>query len=346
MEDQNQTDRRNFLRVGAIGSAAIGAMTLAGNTVAGAVATTPTNIAPTPGDIAILQFLCAAEQIETDLWEQYAEMGEENPFYREALQLVLDPDIVIYASDTHADELSHDQFIAAYLTSIGVTPVDLTPFKTIPSPNVIGGGGKLRLTNLTQLTLDTSYYTRYHNGLNPDFDNNIPQLATITGQSAIPTKNIETPAALLGQAGVAGLHFAAIEQGGSSLYNTLLRQVASVEVLEIVSSIYATEAIHFAIFNKVLEHYPGFNNGKGTLVIPDLTNRQQNSAHVMATPTTFLRTDLPLCSVIRPATPANSGAVASATGLVKSGLFTDQSQTFFDAVVSLATAADAATRPF
>ena len=337
MDDQNRTDRRNFLRAGAIGSVAIGAMTFAGSAVAST---------PTVGDIAILQFLCAAEQIETDLWEQYAEMGEQNEEYREALQKVLDVDIVIYAADTRDDEKSHDQFIAAYLRSIGVTPVDLTPFKVIRSPNVVGGEGRLRLTNLTQLTLDTSYYTRYHNGLNPDFDNNIAQLATITSQSAIPTKNNELPGALLGMAGVSGLHFAAIEQGGSSLYNTLLRQISSVEVLEIVASIYATEAIHFAIFNKVLEQYPGFSNGKGTLVIPNLTDRRHNSAHVMATPTQFLRKDLPLCSVIRPGTPANSGAVASATGLVKSGLFTGQSQTFLDAVVSLATAADAATRPF
>lgn len=337
MDDQNRTDRRNFLRAGAIGSAAIGAMAFTGRAVAST---------PTIGDIAILQFLCAAEQIETDLWEQYAEMGEQNPAYRDALQDVLDVDIVIYAADTRDDELSHDKFIAAYLRSIGVTPVDLTPFKVIPSPNVIGGGGRLRLTNLTQLTLDTSYYTRYHNGLNPDFDNDIPQLATIKAQSAIPTKQIERERDLIGMAGVSGLHFAAIEQGGSSLYNTLLRQISSVEVLEIVSSIYATEAIHFAIFNKVLEQYPGFNNGKGTLVIPDLTDRRQNSAHVMATPTQFLRADLPRCSVIRPGTPKNSGAVASATGLVKSGLFTGQSQTFLDAVVSFAKAADAATRPF
>jgi hypothetical protein len=337
MDDQNGTDRRNFLRVSTIGTAAIGAMAFAGNARASS---------PTLGDIAILQFLCAAEQVETDLWEQYAEMGEQNPGYREAIRAVLDDDVVIYASDTHADELSHDQFIAAYLSSIGVTPVDLTPFKVIPSPNVVGGGGKLRLTNLTQLSLDTSYYTRYHDGLNPDFNSDIPQLATIKTQSAIPTKQIESPDALLGMVGVSGLHFAAIEQGGSSLYNTLLRQISSVEVLEIVASIYATEAIHFAIFNKLLEHYPGFNNEQGTLVIPDLTEGRHRSAHVMATPTQFLRTDLPLCSVIRPATPANSGAVASATALVKSGLFTGQSQAFLDAVVSLATAADAATRPF
>jgi hypothetical protein len=318
-------------------------------TLAGSAATptpTPTSISPTPGDIAILQFLCAAEQIETDLWAQYAQFGQENPAYAETLELVLDPDINIYSSDTHADEMSHDQFIAAYLTSIGVTPVDLTPFKTLNTTPNAAGGGSLTITNLTQLSLDTSYYTRYHNGLNPDFDSNIPQLATIKSQSAVPTKNFETPATLLGQAGVAGLHFAAIEQGGSSLYNTLIQQVASVEVLQIVSSIYATEAIHFAIFNKVLEHYPGVNNGKGTLVIPDLTNRRENSAHVMATPTTFISPKFPQCSVIRPGTPKNSGAVASATGLVNSGLFIGQSQAFFDAVVSLATAADAATRPF
>jgi hypothetical protein len=299
---------------------------------------------PTAGDIAILQFLCAAEQIETDLWEQYAQLGQENPAYAAALQEILDPDIVTYAADTSDDEHSHDLFIAAYLSSIGVTPVDLTPFKTIPSPNVKGGNGTFRLTNLTSLSIDTSYYTRYHNGLNPDQGDVIPQLATIKKQSAIPTINKELPGDLVGMAGVAGLHFAAIEQGGSSLYNTSLLQVSSVEVLQIVASIYATEAIHFAIFNEVLENYPGYDNGKSTLVIPDLTNGKHNSAHVMATPCKFLSPKFPLCSVIRPGTPANSGAVATATALVNQGLFTGQTPAFFNAVVALAKAADAAVR--
>ena len=33
----------------------------------------------TPGDVAILRFLAAAELLETDLWQQYAELGGVTP---------------------------------------------------------------------------------------------------------------------------------------------------------------------------------------------------------------------------------------------------------------------------
>jgi Ferritin-like domain len=172
--------------------------------------------APTKGDIDILQFLCAAEQIETDLWEQYKEMGEGNPQYAEALQSVLDDNVVTYAADTTEDERSHDKFIAAYLKSIGVMPVDLKPFRTIPSPNIKGGNGRFRVNNLTGLSIDTSYYTRYHDRKNPDFGKQPGQLAEISKQSAIPTQPKESEKALLGMAGVAGLHFASIEQAAAA----------------------------------------------------------------------------------------------------------------------------------
>ena len=66
---------------------------------------------PTRGDIAILSFLAAAELIETDMWDQYAELGgltpgqlpvETGPFtpmksYRAAF-MNLDPDGPLYIS--------------------------------------------------------------------------------------------------------------------------------------------------------------------------------------------------------------------------------------------------------
>ena len=201
MTDDYQQDRRGFLRTGALAGIATSAALVSSR----AVASTPTK-----GDIDILQFLCAAEQIETDLWEQYKEMGEGNPEYAKALQNVLDDNVVTYAADTTEDERSHDKFIAAYLKSIGVTPVDLKPFRTIPSPNIKGGNGRFRVTNLTSLSIDTSYYTRYHDHKNPDFGQQPGQLAEISKQSAIPTQPKESEKTLLGMAGVAGLHFAAL----------------------------------------------------------------------------------------------------------------------------------------
>ncbi len=39
----------------------------------------------TRGDVAILRFLAAAELIEADLWQQYAELANNNPAYNNAL---------------------------------------------------------------------------------------------------------------------------------------------------------------------------------------------------------------------------------------------------------------------
>jgi hypothetical protein len=62
-----------------------------------------------------LRFLAAAEIIEHDLWLQYAELGENNPDYAEALEGI-DDDMVEYVVDVTEDELSHHQFINAFLS--------------------------------------------------------------------------------------------------------------------------------------------------------------------------------------------------------------------------------------
>src|SRR5579871_5833441 len=107
------------------------------------------------GDAAILRFLAAAEIIESDLWLQYAELGgvqdDEvsklasqlipgypakptggNPLYTQTLQ-TLDMDMPQYIHDNTDDELSHHQFINAYLSSKGADTVNLDPFRTLPS---------------------------------------------------------------------------------------------------------------------------------------------------------------------------------------------------------------------
>jgi hypothetical protein len=74
----------------------------------------------TQGDVDILRFLAAAEILETDLWEQYNELGgvqdsEEpggsgNPAYTAALS-VLDDDMPQYIHDNTDDEDSHQKFL-------------------------------------------------------------------------------------------------------------------------------------------------------------------------------------------------------------------------------------------
>jgi hypothetical protein len=108
--------RRAFLR----GAGVAGATALAGSGLlaAGAAASVDT---PTAGDIAILRFLCAAEILETDLWEQYEELGGVNggnSSYMLALEN-LDGDMPQYISDNTDDERSHAAFLNAYLRSQG-----------------------------------------------------------------------------------------------------------------------------------------------------------------------------------------------------------------------------------
>ena len=122
--------------------------------------------AVTKGDIAILRFLAAAEIIESDLWEQYTELGgtqddEESgvnggsPLYMQALQ-ILDGDMPQYIHDNTDDEKSHFAFINSFLESVGADPVDLTPFATLPSSKATGARDMGRLTNLMNLNVDTA----------------------------------------------------------------------------------------------------------------------------------------------------------------------------------------------
>jgi hypothetical protein len=338
--------RRNLLtRSGGVGAAA--AVGLVSN--AAVIAAPPAEADDldiedevTARDIAILKFLAAAELIETDLWQQYAELAEGNPGFADALEQI-DDDLGIYTVDITEDELSHAVFINAFLEAIDEEPVSLTQFATLQPPQVTGLEQVGRLTNLTHLTIDTSYYTRYRSVENPDFGFEPPQIARITGSPAIPTSDSLSDEQLSGIAQTAAFHFPSIEQGGTSLYDQFVPFVTNKDVLRIVSSIYATEAIHYAIFRDSLTGVTGFKSGDGKLVIPDLTKGKRESNRVMPRPCDFLSLDLPRCSVIRPSSLDKAGAQAAAAALTRSGLFIGQSRAFFQALTALAEAADGVT---
>jgi hypothetical protein len=86
------------------------------------------------GDVAILRLLAAAEIIEADLWQQYAELGGVNDStpnnYQLALQF-LDDDGPQYITSNTLDEISHATFLNAYLESKGEQPVNLDKFRTL-----------------------------------------------------------------------------------------------------------------------------------------------------------------------------------------------------------------------
>src|SRR5580658_8682760 len=156
-----------------------------------------------PGDVAILRFLAAAELIESDLWIQYAELGgigndqpiEVNPNPNPPLnnyQLALsnlDGDGPQYIASNTNDEISHATFINAYLESRGAEPVNFTQFETLQGSTATGSSGKLRLTNLMHLNVDTSWFVRYRSTTNPDLGATFPQAVTLSGVTAIPRNN-------------------------------------------------------------------------------------------------------------------------------------------------------------
>jgi Ferritin-like domain len=338
-------DRRTFLKGGALLGAATLAAAAAGSRTAlaqvGRAFGPIDRDAITPGDIAILKFLAAAELVEDDLWQQYCELAVANRSYNRALQRI-DRSLIRYVCDDRDDERSHAALINSFLVAIGEQPINLDPFRTLPSVDVEGAEDRGRLTNLTSLTVDTSWYARYRSPDNPDFGAVFPQLVEIIDRPTIPTRAL-SDAQAQGIAHSAAFHFAAIEQGGSSLYCSLIPKASSLDVVRILAAIGPTEVYHFSAFHKSLEGIFGLNTRAG-LTFPDLRSNRDLAEAIFPEPTRFLRSDLALCSVIRPSSTERAGAVAAATGLVKSGLFAGQSQQFFDAVTALAAAADAAER--
>ena len=354
--------RRAFLK----GMGAVGATAVTGGALFAADAAADTG--PTAGDIAILRFLAAAEILETDLWVQYEELAGVNggnPAYMAALEN-LDEDMPQYISDNTDDERTHATFLNAYLRSIGAQPVNLDRFRTLPSTKATGARQIGRLTNLRTLDVDTSWYTRYRSGHNPDFGATFPQAVDITREPAIPLDDADTPPngsapvppvtraqrRMQAIANTAAFHFPMIEQGGSSLYTTLSLKVSSLEVLRIVTSIGGTEVNHFAIWhdkagNAVADPLAGVTDPETGVHFPDLNARNSELFQtnlIMPEPCDFLRLDLPRCSVIRPTLDQNGGAMAAARFLTGTRLFHGQSPAFFRTLTRLARAADAATR--
>jgi hypothetical protein len=311
------------------------------------------------GDTAILQFLAAAEILETDLWQQYNELALGNPAFQAGLQ-VLDGDMPTYVNQNTRNENTHQEFLNAYLMSKGEQPISLEPFRTLPSSQATGANKTAkRLTNLMNLTVDTSWFTRYRSEGNPDFGDTFPQIVNLVNVPAIPNSDLAVggdAAQLIANA--AGFHFATIEQGGSSLYDSLLPKANSLEVIKIVAAIGGSEVQHFEIWQDKAGNappVPASGPNAGSLfpqlpIAPDQTPNGVDAAspgdtnQVMARPCKFISASLPLCAVIRPTSTAKGGAVAAATGLTKSGLFTGQSKEFFETLFELAEDADNATR--
>jgi hypothetical protein len=315
----------------------------------------------TKGDVAILRVLSAIEILETDLWQQYNELGgiqdsevpggSGNAAYIKALQ-VLDSDMPQYIHDNTEDEFTHFTFINAYLMAKGADPVNLDKFRHLPSSKATGAQHIGRLTNLMQLSVDTSWWTRYRSPTqNPDFGDTLPQAipGLKAGQfPAIPRSDDDLSPAdhLQAIANTAGFHFASIEQGGTSLYPSLAQRVSNVEVLRILLSIGPTETAHFQTWQDKAGNAPPLTDPTNGLVFPDLNAPHSELLQtnlIMPEPTIFLSRKFPPVSIIRP-TETKGAAMGTAHFLTNSGLFLGQPQEFFDVLFGLAEAADSARR--
>jgi hypothetical protein len=357
------TSRRSFLRKGlAVGGAgAIGTALVAQGFPALAAQGSGSL---TQGDMDILRFLSAAEILETDFWQQYNELGgvqdnevpgrSGNKAYTAALQN-LDMDMPQYIHDNTEDEFTHFTFINAYLVVNGGEPVNLDQFRTLKSSQATGAQkNQLRLTNLMQLTVDTSFWTRYRSpNKNPDFGDTFPPAVPdlLKGQfPAIPRSDadLNNQQHLQAIANTAAFHFASIEQGGSSLYPSLAQRVSNVEVLRILLSIGPTETMHFQTWQDKAGNAPALTDPTNGLTFPDLNaapfgGEDFQTSLIMPEPTIFLRRTFPPVSIIRP-TETQGAATGAAHFLTNSGLFRGQSQAFLDMLFGLAAAADRAQR--
>src|SRR5713101_3764923 len=393
-------NRRSFLKTGMVaGAATIGTAMLPASPVAFAGEEND-HAAITKGDIAILTFLSALEQVEADLWIQYAELGgatnqglslidlELNgqkistglaPNYVTALQ-VLDGDMPQYIVDNTDDEISHHRFLNNYLASKGAKPIDLSSFAILPPSRVTGVPQKGRLTNLKQLTVDTSWWTRYRSATaNPDFggkfEHAVPDLAK--GQHpAIPLNDNDLvlnpdgtiPNHLQAIANTSGFHFGFIEQGGTSLYPTLAQKVTNLEVLRVLLSIGPSETMHFQVWHVKAGNAPAITDGN--LTFPPLNTGVDPTTGatgsigggetvadlfqtnlIMPEPTFFLESKFGPVSIIRPTSEAGGGGAMSAVqSFVDDGLFIDPANNKSTGIVAvlmgLAEEADEARRRF
>jgi hypothetical protein len=321
----------------------------------------------TPGDAALLRFPAALEILEADFWIQYNELagvpdaevpgGTGNPAYTAALA-VLDEDMAIYIHDNTDDEITHHQFLNAYLASKGAAPANLDPFRTLMGSTATGVNTALigkRLTNLTQLTLDTSWWTRYRDDShNPDLDPGfafppaVPSLA-VNQHTAIPRTDADTsdPNFLQAIANTAAFHFPTIEQGGNSLYPSLALRATDEEVLRILISIGPTETMHFQTWSDKAGNAPpltAIDPVTGVSVtFPDLgvDDELLNKSLIMPEPCPFLDRNLPVVSIIRP-TKTEGVAMGTLKFLTDMGLFVGQSAAFITYMIQLAREADAA----
>src|SRR5215472_7135241 len=204
-----------------------------------------------------------------------------------------------------------------------------------------------------QLTVDTSWWTRYRSSTNnPDvnpttFEQAVPDLHT--GKfTAIPRtdRDLHSRKHIQAIANTAAFHIPTVEQGGGSLRLALAQRATSVEVLRLLISMGPIELMHFQTLSETAGYAPPLIDPTNGLTFPDLNNgvdpntgargaavREMFQANlIMPEPCPFISTSLPACSVVRP-TNTTGAAMGALKFLTAMGLFNGQSEAFFTFLV-------------
>jgi hypothetical protein len=211
------------------------------------------------------------------------------------------------------------------------------------------------------LNVDTSWYVRYRSATNPDLGATFPQAISLRGVTAIPrtdadyegkpNSNFKGNDHIQAIANVAAFHFGYIEQGGSSLYGSLIQKATSQEVVRIMYGIGGDEVAHFLEWvdfagNGVQAPVAPFTDPKSGLTFPNFfspLNPSIQPSLIFPVPVEF-RPNLPHVSMIRPLSDKFGGAVATIKSFTADGLFIGQSQEFLNLLNKMAVEADSAQR--
>jgi hypothetical protein len=317
----------------------------------------------TKRDIAILKFLLTIELIESDLWQQYDELGGTTEGAQNSYQLALqhlDGNCSEYISSNSIDEIGHATFLCAYLESEGVAPVNLDKYRTLRGSTATGANDIGRLTNLMHLGIDKSRYVQTHTAEYTQFRDAVPQVVGIVRRTTIPRteEDINEPALIQTIANTAVFQFRYFEWGVSSLYTSISRQMRRAKVLKIALGFGAQEIAHslnWANFGPHAAEGPPtrFDNSETSIknrgpLLSDF-NVPFVGLHLPTIPliplrSEFIRDNIPLSPVIWPLDDRFGGAVDTIMSFAEDGLFFGQSKELLQELIATAEDADAALR--
>jgi hypothetical protein len=315
----------------------------------------------TKRDIAILRFFGAIELIESDLWQQYDELGgvtvgSQNP-YQLALQF-LDDDGSQNITGNTIDEISHSTYLNAYLESEGADPVDFDRFRTLRGSWSTMAQKIGRLTNLKHLDIDTTWYARYRQGEDPGFKWSSLKAIRIVNRQAIPRSDadFEAPSHVQAIANTAAFHFGYIEYLVSSLYATFSHKLKRAKVLKVALGIGGNEIAHFlewVDFASNAVQWPPFQSHdlpspmdgyedplsvtNAKVVAP--FDRQSINFPIPPDVTSEFLND---CAALLPLEMRFGGAVNTVNNFSQNGLFVGQSPEFLRTLLQMAEEADSA----